>query len=173
MHERPNLYSPVPLTTQSDILKTYYDLFEVRGGQCAGKYIHLKVYNSFAVTEGLIWEVKNGEGNIVEVVTPVSKLSPTQKDHWEQFVRSKKFAEDSGILVAQGLGDIHFPITSPYSPHGSINLAVDLEQARREVVKNVLSDLTDDQAQAALGSRYTAKIVNSLATPSWFEEVKI
>ena len=74
------------------------------------------------------------------------------------------------MQLAKGIWQIPFPsVTVKYSPK-NIDLAIELEKIKRDIVLKLLPNINDQEAAVALGQKYTAEVVKKRPTPEWFNQ---
>lgn len=162
--EKINIYDFVSEAEKARILREIEALFEDLGyGSHAGGCVHRAVYLPFARSRGFTEQTQYGEAALL-----ISRLDEQQVAEWEKYLASVEFIQNKRMLVAEGVSMIPFPlIGTKYCPQ-NIALAADLEQVKRELTLKLLPNIRDEEAQKALGLRYTADIVRSTVFPSWF-----
>ena len=130
-----------------------------------GSTLQRAIYMPFALQKpNFIEETEWGTA-----VVPIAALDIGQEAEWETYLHSVAFLENRRRLVAAGIRDMIFPsVSTKYENAVNIPLATALEQAKRKIAQQLISNMTDAEAQTALGMGYTAEIALSEVSPEWF-----
>lgn len=161
---KDNILAQADESEKMEVLRELETLFDDKvHGFSGGQFIQMEVYKPFAFDKGFTKKTKWGDSALL-----ISELSEKQRAEWEQYLTSISFTENRRILFARAIHNVFFPtVTTKYRPN-NVPLAAELENAKRRIVNRLLPNIRDDEAQMALGQRYTADIARSSVTPQWF-----
>ncbi len=156
-----NIYRGVDSSTRTTIIGDIEHFFAEGDG--AGRDIQLAAYKPFAFAQGFTRTTKWGDA-----VIAISELGEQQQAEWEKYLDSINFITQKRELVVGATRAMLFPTVSIKYKSANVPLAAALEEAKRQIVRELIPHISDEEAILALGARYTAAIVRSPVLLEWF-----
>lgn len=165
-------FGQVDIYDREGVKNAIISLFtDLGNGPNIGVQLHLGVYRPFAETRESFKKTITIDDKNYEGMRMLPEFEPDAKEiaEWMQSLGSTEFIQTYRRRVAEGIRVIPFPTVG--IKYGSLErnttLFLELEQAKRKIVCDLLPSISDDEARLALGQNYSAYTIGKTPGEEW------